>query len=157
MANLKDAGHLFRMAAVFAVGIVLFLVLRAIFVPKTFGQYGHYRAAAIADVASKPVIFAGHQACESCHTDVLDVKSKGVHAHVACESCHGPLAKHADNPTALQPPHIDVAVLCVRCHEANIAKPKTFPQVVSADHSGGVVCDICHKPHSPKIDTGVGQ
>ena len=51
MANLKDAGHLFRMAAVFAIGIVLFLVLRGIFVPKTFGQYGHYRAAAIADVA----------------------------------------------------------------------------------------------------------
>ena len=145
------------MAAVFAVGIVLFLVLRSIFVPKTFGQYGHYRAAAIADVASKPVMFAGHQACESCHTDVLEVKSKGVHAHVACESCHGPLARHADDPTALQPPKIDVAVLCVRCHEANIAKPKTFPQVVSADHSGGVVCDACHKPHSQKIDTGVGQ
>jgi uncharacterized CHY-type Zn-finger protein len=156
MANLKDAGHLFRMAAVFAVGIVLFLVLRGIFVPKTFGQYGHYRAAAITDVASRPVMFAGHQACEACHTDVHELKSKGVHARVACESCHGPLAKHADDPTALQPPHIDVAVLCVRCHEANIAKPKTFPQVVSADHSGGVVCDTCHKPHSPKIDTGVG-
>ena len=157
MANLKDAGHLFRMAAVFAVGIVLFLVLRGIFVPKTFGQYGHYRAAAIADVAAKPVVFAGHQACEACHTDVHEMKSKGVHARVACESCHGPLAKHADDPTALQPPKIDVALLCVRCHEANIAKPKTFPQVVSADHSGGVVCDTCHKPHSPKIDSGVAQ
>jgi uncharacterized CHY-type Zn-finger protein len=145
------------MAAVFAIGIVLFLVLRGIFVPKTFGQYGHYRAAAIADVAARPVMFAGHQACETCHTDVLEVKSKGVHAHVACESCHGPLAKHADDPTALQPPKVDVSVLCVRCHEANIAKPKTFPQVVSADHSGGVVCDTCHKPHSPKIDSGVAQ
>ena len=145
------------MAAVFAVGIVLFLVLRGVFVPRTFGQYGHYRAAAIAEIASRPVMFAGHQACESCHTDVLEVKSKGVHAHVACEYCHGPLAKHADDPTALQPPHIDVAVLCVRCHEANIAKPKSFPQVVSADHSGGVVCDTCHKPHSPKIDSGVAQ
>lgn len=145
------------MAAVFLAGIVLFLVLRGIFVPRTFGQYGHYRAAAIADNASKPVMFGGHQACESCHTDVLEVKSKGVHTHVACESCHGPLARHADDPTALQPPKIDVAVLCVRCHEANIAKPKAFPQVVSADHSGGVVCDTCHKPHSPKIDTGVAQ
>ena len=101
MANLKDTGHLFRMAAVFAAGIVLFLVLRGIFVPKTFGQYGHYRAAAMAEIAAKPVMFAGHQACESCHTDVLEVKSKGVHAQVACESCHGPLAKHADDPTAL--------------------------------------------------------
>jgi len=151
MANLKDAGHLFRMAAVFVVGIVLFLVLRGIFVPRSFGQYGHYRGAALAEIASKPIMFAGHGTCESCHIDVQEVKSKGVHARVACESCHGPLAKHADDPTALQPPKLDVAVLCVRCHEANLAKPKAFPQVVSAEHSGGVVCDTCHKPHSPRI------
>ena len=127
MANLKDAGHLWRMAAVFAAGIVLFLVARSIFVPRSFGQYGHYRGAALAEIAAKPIMFAGHGACESCHTDVFDVKSKGVHAHVACESCHGPLAKHADDPTALQPPKMDVAVLCVRCHEANKAKPADFP------------------------------
>jgi hypothetical protein len=157
MANYKDAGHLFRMAAVFAAGLTLFLIARSLFVPKTFGQYGHYRAAALAEIAAKPVMFAGHGACESCHTNVFDVKSKGVHARVACESCHGPLAKHADDPTSLQPPKIDVAGLCVRCHEANLAKPKTFPQVVSADHSGGVICDTCHKPHSPKIDSRASQ
>jgi uncharacterized CHY-type Zn-finger protein len=145
------------MAAVFAVGVALFLVARSLFVPRSFGQYGHYRGAAIADVANRPLVFAGHQACESCHTDVLEVKSKGVHARVACESCHGPLAKHAEDPTALQSPHIDVAVLCVRCHEANNAKPKSFPQVASAGHSGGVVCDTCHKPHSPAIASGGGQ
>ena len=157
MANFKDAGHLFRMAAVFAVGIILFLVARSLFVPRTFGQYGHYRSAALAEIAAKPVMFAGHGACESCHTDVFEVKSKGVHAHVACESCHGPLGKHADDPTSLQPRRVDVAVLCVRCHEANLAKPKSFPQVVSADHSGGVACDTCHNPHSPKIDSGATQ
>ena len=157
MANLKDAGHLFRMAAVFAAGFVIFVAVRGLFVPRTFGQYGHYRGAALAEIAAKPVMFAGHRACESCHTDVFEVKSKGVHAHVACESCHGPLAKHADDPTSLQPLKVDVAVLCIRCHEANLAKPKTFPQVVSADHSGGVACDVCHRPHSPKIDAGVSQ
>jgi len=88
---------------------------------------------------------------------VFNSKSNGVHAHVACESCHGPLAKHAADPTTLTPPKIDVAVLCLRCHEADLAKPKTFPQVVSADHSGKVVCDTCHQPHSPKIDSGASQ
>ena len=145
------------MAGVFLAGIVLFLVARSLFVPRSFGQYGHYRGASLAEIAAKPIMFAGHGACESCHTDVLEEKSKGVHAPVAGESGHGPLAKHADDPTALQPPHIDVAVLCVRCHEANIAKPKNFPQVASADHSGGVVCDTCHKPHSPRIDSGASQ
>ena len=65
---------------------------------KSFGQYGHYRGAAIGEIAARPVKFAGHETCETCHTDVLDVKSKGKHAHVNCEACHGPLAKHADDP-----------------------------------------------------------
>jgi hypothetical protein len=50
----------------------------------------------------------------------------------------------------------DAAVLCVRCHEANSAKPKTFPQVASAEHSAGLPCDTCHQPHSPAI-TAEGQ
>ena len=95
--------------------------------------------------------FAGHQACETCHSDVLEKKSAGKHAHVNCEACHGPLARHADDPTSVQPPKLDAAVLCVKCHEANAAKPKAFPQVASADHSSGLACDTCHQPHSPAI------
>ena len=48
----------------------------AFVVPKSFGQYGHYRGAAIGEIAARPVKFAGHETCETCHTDVLDVKSK---------------------------------------------------------------------------------
>ena len=139
------------MAAVFAAGIVLFLVLRAIFVPKSFGQYGHYRGAALAEIAAKPIMFAGHGACESCHTEVYEVKSKGVHAHVACEACHGPLAKHADDPVANVPKLPDVANLCRQCHEKDAAKPKWFPQVVTAEHSGGALCNTCHQPHNPHL------
>ena len=149
----KDAGHLFRLAAVFVVGCLVFLGLRAFLVPKSFGQYGHYRGDAIAEVAARPVNFAGHQACESCHADVFEKKKSGRHVHVNCEACHGPLAKHADDPS-VQPVKLDTAVLCVRCHEANAAKPKGFPQVASADHSSGLACDTCHQPHSPDITTG---
>lgn len=151
MKMFQDAGHLFRLASVFLVGGVLFLVLRGVLVPHSFGQYGHYRGNAIAEVAARPVSYASHQVCESCHADILEVKSKGVHKGVACESCHGPLAKHADDPASVQPAKLDTAVLCARCHEANLAKPKNFPQVVSAEHSGGVACNTCHKPHSPAI------
>jgi hypothetical protein len=86
---------------------------------------------------------------------VLEVKEKGKHVHVACESCHGPLAKHADDPTSVHPEKLNTALLCVRCHEANASKPKKFPQVVSADHSAGLACNECHKPHSPVIETEV--
>jgi len=150
----KDAGHLFRLAAVFLVGLLLFVVVRGFLVPKSFGQYGHYRADALGDLSARPVNFAGHQVCESCHADVLEKKKAGKHVRVNCEACHGALAKHADDPASVTPEKLDTAVLCVRCHEANAAKPKNFPQVVSADHSTGLACNTCHQPHSPAIVAG---
>ena len=44
-----------------------------------------------------------------------------------------------------------VAKLCRRCHEADAAKPKKFPQVVLAEHGGGEVCNACHQPHKPNL------
>ena len=90
MGFLKDAGHLFRFLGLFVLAFLVFLVIRGYVVPKSFGQYGHYRGAAIGEIAAHPVKFAGHQTCEGCHVDVADLKSKGKHAHVNCEACHGP-------------------------------------------------------------------
>jgi uncharacterized CHY-type Zn-finger protein len=154
MKTFEDSGHLFRLTAVFVAGIVIFIVLRSLMVPHSFGRYGHYRGDAIGEIAAKPVVYAGHETCESCHADVLDVKGKGKHTHVACESCHGALAAHADDPGSVQPQKLDTAVLCARCHEANNAKPKWFPQVVSADHSTGLACNTCHQPHNPALEPG---
>lgn len=153
----KDAGHLFRLAGVFVAGIALFLIVRGFLVPKSFGQYGHYRGNAVAEMAARPVKFAGHQTCETCHADVLGKKKEGKHAHVNCEACHGPLAGHADDPTSVTPAKLDTAILCARCHEENAAKPKTFPQVATADHSTGLPCDTCHQPHSPAIGAGAAK
>ena len=153
----KDAAHLLRLAVVFAIGFLIFALLRSYLVPKSFGRYGHYRGDALAEIKAQPVHYAGHQACEACHSDVLDVKSKGKHAHVNCESCHGPLANHADDPGGVTPEKLDTARLCVRCHEANTAKPKHFPQVASAEHSAGLACNECHQPHSPAIATEGGK
>jgi transcription elongation factor Elf1 len=154
MNRFKDVEHLFRVALVFIAGIVVFVVLRAVLVPRSFGEYGHYRGNAITEIAARPVAFAGHQTCEACHSDVLEVKSKGKHAHVNCEACHGALAKHAEDPASVEPTKLDTAVLCVRCHAADGAKPRNFPQVVAADHSSGLPCGTCHQPHSPLIAPG---
>ena len=151
---MKDAGHLFRLAAVFFIGLIVFLVVRSLLVPRSFGRYGHYRAAAIGEIAALPMHYAGHQVCEGCHTDVAEVKSHGFHKGVACESCHGPLVKHADDPASVTPAKLDTTALCPRCHQANIAKPKDFPQVEAADHSNGAACNSCHQPHSPAIGVG---
>lgn len=146
---MKGAGHLIRVAGVFLAGIIAFLMFRAFMVPRTFGEYGHYRGDAITEVAALPVVHAGHQTCETCHTDILDEKSKGKHAGVACEACHGPQAKHADDPGSILPQLPDPGVLCAQCHEASAAKPGWFPQVATVEHSGGMVCDTCHRPHDP--------
>ena len=138
MSVFKDAGHLFRFAGLFVLAFLVFLVVRHYVVPKSFGQ------------------FAGHDTCETCHADVADVKKAGKHAHVNCEACHGAQAKHAsaDDPSTVKPVLPDTAVLCARCHTASAAKPKSFPQVAPADHSQGLACNSCHKPHSPGMDAG---
>jgi hypothetical protein len=155
--GLKDAEHLFRLLAVFGAGIIVFLLLRGSLVPPSFGQYGHFRGNAIADVAAHSASFAGHQSCEGCHSDISEQKLKGKHARINCEACHGALGKHAEDPGSVKPAKLEPAKLCVRCHEANAAKPKGFPQVVSAEHAGEIACDSCHQPHRPAITTGAGK
>ncbi len=98
MSVFKDAGHLFRFAGLFVLLFVVFLVVRHYVVPKSFGEYGHYRGASIGEIAAHPVKFAGHQACEACHTDVAAKKNSGKHAHVNCEACHGALIKREPAP-----------------------------------------------------------
>lgn len=156
MSRFKDAKHLFRLAGFFGIGLVAMILARTLLVPKSFGKYGPYRGDAVTEIASLPVAFAGHQACEACHSDVVDVKTKGSHKGVNCEACHGALAKHVDDPGSVQPAKLDTLVLCVRCHEVNGARPKTFPQITSKDHNeAGLPCETCHQPHSPRIETGV--
>lgn len=148
---MKDAGHLLRFAGLFVIAFLVFWVIRGYVVPKSFGEYGHYRGAALSDIAAHPAKYAGHETCEMCHTDIADTKTKGAHAHVNCEACHGALAIHANDPTAMTPALPDTTVLCARCHTASAAKPKDFPQVDPEDHSGGAPCKTCHNPHSPAI------
>jgi hypothetical protein len=152
MITVKDAAHLIRLAAAFIAGMVVFLALRGLLVPKSFGEFGHYRGAALGEIAAQPVSYAGHQVCQDCHDDILQMKRLGRHGRVACETCHGPQARHAEDPGSIVPPKLDTAVLCARCHEASYSKPMDFPQVHPVEHSSGIACDTCHEPHSPRIE-----
>ncbi|MGA3176046.1 MAG: multiheme c-type cytochrome [Candidatus Acidiferrum sp.] len=154
MGEFKDVAHLIRLAGVFLLGLILFLVFRSVTIPKSFGRYGPFRGAALVELSARPLAFAGHEACENCHPDVAELKAKGVHKSINCESCHGPLAKHADDPGNVKPVLPEVAQLCIRCHSENTAKPAGFPQVNAKEHSGGQACNTCHKPHSPGFDAG---
>lgn len=148
---LKDREHLVRMAGLFLAGFALFLVVRALLVPKGYGEFGHFRAGALADNMARPMAYAGRQACESCHPDVVDARTGSRHANVACEACHGALAKHAEDPSKLKPTLPDARKLCLVCHLQEKAKPKTFPQVNPQEHMGSEPCISCHKPHHPEM------
>src|ERR1700692_2386843 len=111
VSKFKDAEHLVRLAVAFVVVAAVLLLIRAHFIPKSFGQYGHYRGDALAESSNQPLSYAGHQACEDCHSDVLAIKKAGKHMGVNCESCHGPLAKHAEDPASFVPQLPDTGVI----------------------------------------------
>ncbi len=145
----KDKEHLLRVAGLFLAGIVLFVIARAIFVPKTFGEYGHYRGGALADVRAKAVVYAGRAACVECHTEEGERWKGGKHHGIGCETCHGALGKHAADPSSLKPVKPDAKTLCLTCHAVNVAKPAKFPQIDPKDHMDGGLCTTCHDQHAP--------
>lgn len=131
------------------VGIVFtYFVARALLTPASFGEYGFYRGAALAEAADRAPVYAGARACAECHEE--EVKAIAAHGHktLSCESCHGPAQAHADDPDVK--PQILNYGHCVRCHEANPSRPAWHKQVVSKAHYPGSNCTECHVPHMPE-------
>ena len=116
-----------RLLVLFALFGIALLAARHYLVPATFGQMGHYRAAAIPQNAARPVKYAGREACADCHQDVIELHSSGRHQFVGCETCHGPGEKYATEEVmkdkqkaislGLRMPTKEV---CLNCH---ITKP----------------------------------
>jgi hypothetical protein len=146
--------HLFRVAALFVAGVLVFLVLQALLVPKGFGLYGHYRAGALQDNRARRIVHAGRGACAECHSDVLEAAKGGHHQGIGCEACHGALARHAEDPTEQKAERPDSRVLCVRCHAARVARPARFPQIDPPEHAGTEACVSCHAAHNPGGEKG---
>ena len=123
-----------------------YLIARAFLTPASFGEYGWYRGAALEEIASRTPVFAGKQACDECHSDILQALAKGEHRTLSCEACHGVSSEHVDNPDVL--PVKLTGSHCIRCHEANPSRPKWFKQIVIKEHYGSN-CTECHLPHHP--------
>jgi hypothetical protein len=148
----RDFEHLIRMAGLFAVGTLSLLALRAWLVPSDFGRLGHFRAGALADNAAQELEYAGHELCEACHGEIVELRISSAHRPVNCESCHGPLAEHATDPSA-EPVALPRAEhLCLDCHQENASRPDWFPQVDVEGHAEGERCDSCHDPHDPGFE-----
>ena len=150
MEPFRSYEHLLRLAALFAIGAVMFIGLRWLLVPSDYGRLGPYRAAALAANGARPIVYAGQLACVDCHGDVADVRKTNAHARIGCESCHGPLAAHAADP-ANAPLRPDPRATCAVCHVPNAAKPPGFKTVNFAEHAEAEACTTCHPAHAPKL------
>jgi hypothetical protein len=151
---LKDKAHLVGLAGLFLLGLLSFVVVRALLVPRDFGELGHFRRGALADNQARTLVHAGRDACAACHTEEAAALAGGRHAGVGCEAGHGPLAAHADDPEAARAARPDGREICLRCHTANTAKPLGFPQIAIADHDPEGTCTECHAAHHPTGEQG---
>ena len=124
-----------------------YLAARSFLTPPSFGQYGWYRGEALGEIANaREPLFAGKQSCDECHSDILHKLAADAHKTLSCEACHGVSRAHTDNPDIL--PDKTTGSYCIRCHEANVARPAWLKQIVVKDHYGPK-CTECHVPHQP--------
>jgi hypothetical protein len=142
--------QLTRLLIIFGVLVGGLFVARHRLVPKTFGEKGHYRAAAVVTIKALPVRYAGREACATCHDQIADAHGKARHQSVACEVCHGPAAAHTEAPTenVLEAPR--KRGYCPLCHGYDPSRPTGFPQIDPATHNPVKPCISCHNPHQPE-------
>ncbi len=138
-----------RLLIVFSVAVVALLVARRLLIPPTFGEVGHYRAAAVDSIAARRVRYAGYQACEACHRPMAEKRLNGNHRGVACETCHGPAEAHVAAPLDTKPIVPKTREFCVTCHAYNPSRPTGFPQIDPVTHNPMIECKVCHDPHAP--------
>src|SRR5271165_3247307 len=97
MGKFKDSSYLLRLAALFAVGLIAFIAIRAAVIPKSFGQYGPYRGKALTEITARPLSYAGHEVCEGCHSENIakpasfpQVNAQEHSSRQPCNTCHKP-------------------------------------------------------------------
>lgn len=154
---LRHAKHIFRVFLLLIVALVVLILGRDFLVPPTFGEYGHYRAANVAEQRALAPRHGGDRACLPCHREQYSTHESGVHATVRCELCHAPVAVHAkDGEKIADMPIRKTADLCILCHQRLEARPSAQAQIQPKAHvleqgsePGPESCFDCHDPHSP--------
>lgn len=138
-----------RLLIYFAVFIGLFLLVRHLLIPDSFGQYGHYRGLSLSENAAKPLNYAGAESCTECHQDIVDGKDSDLHAELSCEGCHGPSYAHTQD-TLVDVPKPSTREFCTHCHAENAGRNRNVIfQINPEEHNAGKDCIECHNPHIP--------
>ena len=151
-------GHFLRLIIIIGILVVVFLVVRALLIPESFGKYGHYRGANVAEHMVLPPLYQGSEMCEQCHQVEYGEWKESNHSGVNCEICHGPWVIHNDElktMLALKTPES-----CLICHLRLVGRPVDFSQIetfvqhlkdqdLSEEDVAESICVDCHDPHAP--------
>lgn len=142
--------QLTRLIIVFGLLVAILIAARHFLIPKTFGEIGHYRAAAVESIRATNIKYAGRQACADCHDDVVRLHDSSRHRNVACEVCHGPAAAHVEAPMDVRLRVPNQRGQCPLCHGYDPSRPTGFPQIDPVAHNPLKACITCHSPHAPE-------
>jgi cytochrome c553 len=102
--------HIVRLLILIVIVATVAIAAKRFLRPDSFYQYGHYRGNAVAEIASKVPKLQGSASCQSCHKEVYDEWTAGIHRKATkdnkiqgvvikygpgCEVCHtGPAGNH---------------------------------------------------------------
>ncbi|MCK5481117.1 MAG: c-type cytochrome [Gammaproteobacteria bacterium] len=164
--------HIIRLILLIGVVGGVAIGAKVYFTPESFGDYGHYRADSVAEIAAATPIYQGSPSCKSCHSMRHTEWSANIHKAVACETCHGAAGLHPDGkppvPSDTRTHSLiargrydevtqklsiptDTVSLCTLCHAKMPARPTAQRQIEVSKHAGTQQCIVCHNPHSPRI------
>ena len=161
---MKHTKHMWRIGLLVFFALIGFVFVRTMLVPESFGDYGNYRGANVAEQMALPVQHGEVKGCAECHGERVELLMSGKHHTVACENCHAPMATHAvsgKGKTAKMYAN-KTGNWCIRCHLELPGRPKTQPQIDPVKHLTEVgieqagrdwsdqVCFECHNPHNPE-------
>lgn len=168
----RDSLHLWILGAGLAAVVGGFLAVRAASLPPTWGQYGHWRGAALQEQADKPRNVTARADCLGCHQTPKHAFGK-KHQTVLCSECHGQGRNHIQDCKAKQAAlpqgatltcehdHIKperLVHICAHCHAQVVGRPASHPQIDIAEHlkeqeakdpKSQMACLQCHQAHDP--------
>ena len=168
----RDTLHLWILAGALALIAVGFFTVRSLAVPPSFGQFGHFRGAALETAANKERKLTTRGDCAACHETLKHEMGKS-HAMVHCVECHGDGHAHMTScktaktaakageklicdKSNLMP--TDIKSICLHCHQEMVGRAKKHPQINFTEHmkdmepkdpKSPMVCMQCHVPHDP--------
>ena len=153
---MSNRRHLTRLLIIIALLIVVFLIVRSLLIPTSFGEYGHYRGDNVEEQMNIPLVYQGSDFCSECHqVQFNDCKESG-HRSVNCEACHGHWEIHNGNLKTMTADKGSEP--CLLCHQKLTGRPVDFPQIESLalhlaeqemSEQDEYNCIDCHDQHIP--------